>query len=79
MNVNGIEITQAQIDGAIAFMRKGPFKAADLVKEMERLGVPAEKDAAYRGADRLIQQQRKRGNITVDRYTRSWTWCGAAG
>lgn len=79
MYVHGLPITE-QIQGAlIARMQAGPFKAMDLEEEAVRLGLPrcSEERApvAMRTADRMIQRERKAGNIELKRPF--WVWCGA--
>lgn len=57
-------------------MKEGPFQASDIEAEAIRLGVPimaeSHQPIAMRAADRLIQRERKAGNIEFRRP--SWVW-----
>ncbi|WP_413460664.1 hypothetical protein [Herbaspirillum huttiense] len=60
----------------IAKMKQGPFKAAAIQAEACRLGLPEFSDSrqpvAMRAADRIIQRERKAGNIELRRPF--WVW-----
>jgi len=58
--VAGIPVTAEQRDAGIAAMR-GQFKAWDVRGALSRAGVPFE--ALDRGADRLLQAERRAGRI----------------
>ena len=70
MNVRGIEITQEQIDVAVSRMKSVEFSFFEIVKLLEKAGVPGADGVSDRAADRLIQRERKAGNV---RYIgKSW-------
>jgi len=62
----------------LARMKAGPFKASDIEAEACRLGVPRLTDwsesVAMRAADRIIQRERKAGNIRL--LKPHWVWVG---
>lgn len=62
----------------VAKMKAGPFRASNIEAEAIRLGVPymAEhrEPVAMRAADRVIQRERKAGNIELRRPV--WVWIG---
>ncbi|MGO8211806.1 hypothetical protein ACC782_33540 [Rhizobium ruizarguesonis] len=65
MKIDGHEITEQQVDEAVADVAGvGGFKARDLEEALLTVGAPTE--AAYRGADRILQRLRKRGHISFD-------------
>lgn len=72
MKVKGITIEQEVIDAAIARMKTDGFTAKELEafigRRIERTG-----EVPNRAADRLIQQQRKAGNISFGGGY--WVWC----
>ena len=58
-------------------MKSAPFLASDIENEAIRLGVPSSNRReciAMRLADRLIQRERKSGNIELRRP--AWVWVG---
>ncbi|QBR00486.1 hypothetical protein E1956_25980 [Paraburkholderia pallida] len=67
----------------VAFMKQAPtFTAFKVTRELARhLGVSFNDPVAYRGADRLIQRERKAGNIGPSDPSRGrsayWKWRGA--
>lgn len=68
MKIYGIEITEAQIEACLKRMRShGEFMAGDIAAHViDRIADANSKvreDVAYRLADRLIQRERKAGNI----------------
>lgn len=77
--VHGHTISTEVQAALIAKMKAGPFKASDLEAEAGRLGVPNYSDhkepVAMRAADRIIQKERKAGNIELRRPL--WVWIGA--
>ena len=65
MKVDGHEITEQQVDDAVANVACiGGLKARDL--EVCLLAAGVDIKAAYRGADRILQRLRKRGDISFD-------------
>lgn len=72
MKVQGHEITQEQIDACLARMKKQPFQLYQLVSAMYVAGVHG--NAVERFADRMIQRERKAGNIAL--RGRDWEWIG---
>lgn len=81
MKVANVEIPQAAIDAAIARMKKYSFTINTIDGEIYRImGVSGNGSVSYRAADRLIQQQRKLGNIGPSDPSRSrspyWKWIG---
>lgn len=79
MKVYGVEIPQSAIDATIAQMSKQPFFSAWCVSQwLEQYGVPITRRkyelVSYRAADRVIQQQRKAGNIAFNRSEGRWYW-----
>lgn len=64
MNVNEIEITEAQILAMLGVMAGSRFRASDIVAAGEAAGVE-KGSVAVRAADRLIQRQRKKGAIRI--------------
>jgi len=86
MKLYGYEIPQHVIDGAACFMRREPFTSAMLVGVIDRLlpadAKPANRlasrgDIAYRGADRIVQRERKAGRLVSDSKLRGiqfWRW-----
>ena len=81
MKVGKYEFTDELISAAINRMKSNPFTSGDIESELHRCGVPNYIGASYcrifpvmRGADRLIQRERKAGNIKYE--NRQWTWIG---
>lgn len=76
--VHGYSINEAIQAALVERMKEGLFKAEAIEKEACRLGVPlfSEKrePTAMRTADRIIQRERKRGNIKLERPF--WRWIG---
>jgi hypothetical protein len=64
MKVGGVTITDDQRAAAIGAM-VGTFGFGSILSALGCAGVPY--DAAYRGADRLLQQERKAGRIRFER------------
>jgi hypothetical protein len=71
MKVNGIEITDEQI-GAMVDAMSSKFRASDIATAAERAGV-VDQEVAMRAADRFIQQQKKKGWITLIGTGPYWT------
>ncbi len=69
-----VEIQEA----LVAKMKAEPFKASSIEAEAVRMGVPnltaKREPVAMRAADRVIQRERKAGNIELRRP--SWVWVG---
>lgn len=63
----------------VAKMKTGPFRASSIEAEAIRLGVPnlteRKEPVAMRAADRVIQRERKAGNLELRRPM--WVWVGA--
>ena len=82
MQVKGVEIPQAVQDAAVAFMKTEhsltTFKVRGLVARLMSLSHSDE--LAMRTADRLVQRERKAGNIGPSDSTRArshyWKWIG---
>lgn len=76
VTVNGIEITQAQIDACLARMRATEyFRAHEIVGAAYRAGVANE--ATDRVADRLIQRERKACRIVQMNRQGLWRYTGS--
>ncbi|MDF2499357.1 MAG: hypothetical protein K0Q77_71 [Anaerosporomusa subterranea] len=86
MVVYGYEI-KACIIGAIAdyMWEKKQFNFYDIKHELERMGVPENiktsilytySDISSRAANRIIQQQRRSGNIKYYQKKFLWQWVG---
>lgn len=75
MKVNGQEVSPAIEASCMERMRQAPFKSASIVAAIDR----AHKDflESYRTADRILQRERRAGNIEFDGKT--WRWIGPAG
>lgn len=71
MNVEGHEVKQEHIDAAIERMKTGSFTFFDIQSTLRKAGL--HEDACYRGADRLIQRERKAKNIAFK--NKVWTPC----
>jgi len=82
MKIKGIEIPESSQAHIVAFMKSEPtFTAFKVTSELARhLGVSRSDELAYRGADRLIQRERRAGNIGPSDPSRSrsayWKWIG---
>jgi hypothetical protein len=77
MKINGNAIDQAVIDACLARMKSGMFFRAYQIEDLAaNLGVSKPNGHAMRVADRLIQQQRKKGNIAIATASRDWKWIG---
>lgn len=61
MTVEGEVVTEAQIAAGLSAISKGDFVAKDVEKAMLTAG--CSEAVAYRGADRLIQREKKAGRI----------------
>jgi hypothetical protein len=76
MNVHGFQIASEIIAASILRMKQGPFTAANLTELAKEHGVPQEagrnQNPADRFADRVIQRERKAGNIRFN--GRVWSW-----
>ena len=70
MKVLGFTVTSAIESACLERMRAGWFTAALIAETAYGLGVPFAKD--YRVAERLIQRERKAGNIV--RHGKGWLW-----
>jgi len=70
MKVLGHTVSPETEAACIEFMRKGWFTAQQVADTAHAQGVPFAKD--YRFADRLIQRERKAGNIA--RQGKGWVW-----
>lgn len=77
MIVHGFVVTPDVQRSLIARMMDRPFTAADIELEGLKNGVPGVLGGHYvlnRVCDRVLQQQRKAGNIA--REGRGWRWVG---
>lgn len=68
--VGGKAVTEEQEQAAMVRMKKAPFTCAEISAEVQSHG----RTTAMRVADRLIQRERKAGNIKFD--GRRWHWQG---
>ena len=79
MYVYGHTVSEDVQVAILAKMKSGPFKASALEAEAVRLGLPslteASEPVAMRAADRIIQRERKAGNLELHRP--NWVWIGA--
>jgi hypothetical protein len=78
MIVNGKEVDQSVIDLCLARMKSGMhFRAFEIEAIAANAGVPSRDGSAMRCADRIIQQQRKAGNVAIRTGAqRCWHWIG---
>lgn len=60
MKVHGVEVTSAMIDAAIARMKASPYFTA---YQIESVLEKAKHPHPMRAADRIIQRERRAGNI----------------
>ncbi len=74
MIVNGKEIDQAVVDACMSRMKQEPFKAMEIEGICSRMGLSYKDGTAMRVADRIIQRERKAGNLNLDRPF--WAWIG---
>lgn len=78
MYVYGYAITAAIQATLLARMQQGPFVAGDIEAEACRLGVPqyspTREPVAMRAADRIIQREKRAGNLVFERPL--WRWIG---
>lgn len=75
MKVNGKEVSQEIIDACVLQMKERKFKAMEIEALCTRMGVDWKSGDAMRTADRIIQRERRAGNIEV--YQRPyWLWTG---
>ncbi len=73
MRVNGERIPEQVIQAAIAFMKsRKVFNSADITSLLEKHHVFEN----YRAADRILQRERKAGNIRFGDF--KWKWVGTA-
>lgn len=74
MNVYDFKVTDEMIIAVLEKMKTNnePFAACVVESWLVEQGVPKEKQIAHRATDRLIQQQRKAGNIVFTE--RKWKW-----
>lgn len=76
ITVEGVVIEEHQVAAAISVMRRYRFTVGDVVDALRKSGVPSVQ--AYRGADRLIQRERKAGMIVFNKSgvagKRTWTY-----
>jgi hypothetical protein len=70
MIVEHTPIFQEWIDACLARMQQGPFKAADIAMAARQAGAVT---VFFRLADRLIQRERKAGNISMNADNK-WKW-----
>lgn len=74
--VEGVVITPEHIAPALSVMRRYRFTANDVIGSLTKAGVPLPQ--ARRAADRLIQRQRKAGEIVFNSSgatrDRAWTY-----
>jgi hypothetical protein len=71
MNVNGVHLDDAIAETAMQeMMQAGVFTYGELQGALVRNGAPHE--TRFRGADRLLQKHRKRGDIAWDADARKW-------
>lgn len=75
MKVNGKEIEQSIVDACLARMKKEPFKAIEIEGICSRMGIETLYGTAMRVADRIIQRERKAGNIELSNRP-FWAWVG---
>jgi hypothetical protein len=76
VKVEGHEVSQDAIDACIARMKNGGyFRAFEIEGIVERAGLP-KSISAMRVADRIIQRERKAGNITTCTIRPYWKWVG---
>ena len=75
MRVNGEQIPEAAIQAAVEFMRE---KKVFSNNQIAGLFGKHKVFESYRAADRLLQQQKKAGNIKYDRPNGVWRWAGVA-
>lgn len=82
MRVKGIEIPEAVQVAAVDLMkRRHTFTAFAIAAEIaRRMGCGPADELAHRGADRIIQRERKARNIgpsdTVRSRSHYWRWVG---
>jgi hypothetical protein len=77
MQIHETKIEESALIACIARMKSAPFKASDIAKVAVENGVPESVGREYiacRVADRLIQRQRKAGNIKVGSPYPKWAW-----
>lgn len=74
MKVLGYEVPQSVIDNCIIRMKyEDRFRLSNIISVAILAGAPAG-EISYRIADRLIQRERKAGNIVL--IYSAWTWIG---
>jgi len=79
MYVHGHTVTEEIQSALLLKMKSSPFRAYTLEAEAVRLGLPSltanKEPVAMRVADRIIQRERKAGNLEWRRP--NWVWIGA--
>ena len=73
MKVLGYKVMPSVEQACLSRMHSGWFSAANIAYVAERYGkLIGHSPIAYRIADRLIQRERKNGNLR--RFGKGWTW-----
>ena len=79
MYVHGYTVSDDVQLALLMKMKSAPFRASALEAEAVRLGLPNltanRQPVAMRAADRIIQRERKAGNLELHRP--NWVWIGA--
>lgn len=78
MKVQGIEVSQANIDACLARMQRGDYFRAYYIASAAYDSGISNGDVASRLADRLIQRERKAGRIIPVNRSGLWKWVGSA-
>ena len=78
LTVNGKQVEQTMIDAVIARMQSGEhFRSFEIEGLCASLGADRRSGDAMRIADRIIQRERKAGNINLRKSPqRCWEWIG---
>jgi hypothetical protein len=74
LTVQGVVVTADHQQLLVERMKVGSFKASNLETYAESLGFDRSDGLAMRVADRLIQRERKAGNVELS--NRQWSWKG---
>ena len=79
MQIHDTNIEESALHACINRMKAAPFRSSDIMKVAIENGVPEQVGREWiagRVADRLIQRQRKAGNISVNYNSQypTWTW-----
>lgn len=74
MNVYGVEIPENLIADAVNRMKSGTFKVLNIESVFIKGGIDSRQGVAMLAADRVIQQQRKKGLIKYEKGC--WSWVG---